>query len=656
MNSSPSSICSFLIAVFLIFITNVTAQVPNTLLHSILGAQGGAVNDQFGLEVAISGTLLVVGIPLADTGASDTGKVYVYNLASITPTIPVFTLTNPSPAVNDQFGTSVAISGTKVAVGAHLDDTTGSQAGSVYVYDLGDDTPTVPVAVLHEPSPSSSFGFAIGISGSLIVVGAHFNDTGSVNAGAAYIYDMNSEIPTVPSVTLYNPSPTEGDRFGRAVAISGTRVVVGVYLDDTGATDSGVAYVYDIGSETPTTPLATLNNPTPGLGDWFGATVSISGTHVIVGAQHDNTGAGDAGSAYVYDIDNDLPTIPICTLNNPSPTSSDQFGFSVAISGTRAVVGARFVDAGATDSGRVYVYDVNNGTPSVPVAVLNNPSPALNDQFGFSVAIDETTVAIGTPYDDSTLEDAGSVYLFGPTPEIIVEQPIGENLADGAAHVAFGALATGMTGVTKTFTIRNTGPGSLNLGTITKSGEHSGDFVVNASGMSTRLAPEGTTAFTIAFAPTGTMTSVRGATIHITNNDSNENPFDIELSGEAYSFTADTDSDGMNDWQEVQLLSLGFNWQVNQSALVSTYFTTANLNGLYTQSQLQALHVGTPMITRDPLTQQFTLTIRIEKSTDLFDFAPFPVLLPGVSINPQAEIEYQFTVPDNAAFFLLKSK
>ena len=65
--------------------------------------------------------------------------------------------------------------------------------------------------------------------------------------------------------------------------------------------------------------------------------------------------------------------------------------------------------------------------------------------------------------------------------------------------------------------------------------------------------------------------------------------------GSAFSSTVDTDNDGMNDWQEVQLAALGFNWQVNNAALVNTYFSTASLNGLYTESQIHTMNVNTPL-------------------------------------------------------------
>jgi len=89
--------------------------------------------------------------------------------------------------------------------------------------------------------------------------------------------------------------------------------------------------------------VATLHNPTPNVDDRFGWSVAISGTRVVVGAIHDTTGGFRAGSAYLYNLGGATPTVPIVTLNNPRP-SNWYFGWSVAISDTRVVVGATFND------------------------------------------------------------------------------------------------------------------------------------------------------------------------------------------------------------------------------------------------------------------------------------------------------------------------
>ena len=96
---------------------------------------------------------------------------------------------------------------------------------------------------------------------------------------------------------------------------------MGAWLDNTGATDAGSVYVYDLSSITPFTPIATLDNPSPAAGDHFGH-VAVSGKYVVVGAVYDDTGAYNAGSAYVYDLNSMTPTTAIATLNNPSPAAN----------------------------------------------------------------------------------------------------------------------------------------------------------------------------------------------------------------------------------------------------------------------------------------------------------------------------------------------
>src|SRR6185503_1591210 len=121
---------------------------------------------------------------------------------------------------------------------------------------------------------------------------------------------------------------------------------------------------------------------------------AISGTRVVVGAPYDDTGAGDAGSAYVYDLSSATPTVPVATLTNPTPAATDNFGWSVAISGNTVVVGALLDDTGAMNAGTVYVYDLSSATPTVPVVTLVKPDTSTGDAFGISVAISGSRVVV----------------------------------------------------------------------------------------------------------------------------------------------------------------------------------------------------------------------------------------------------------------------
>jgi hypothetical protein len=258
---------------------------------------------------------------------------------------------------------------------------------------------------------------------------------------------------------------------------------------------------------------------------------------------------------------------------------------------------------------------------------------------------------VSTDADESPFDVILNGTGIAPAPEIAVEQPLATDLLAGAGR-NFGAVITGTTG-DLIFTIKNTGAAALTGVGVTLDGLDAGQFSVTAS-PATSVAAGGSTTFTVRFAPAGP-TGLRNAALHIASNDADENPFTVLLSGMSLSATADFDEDGMNDAAEYHLSALGFDWQLNQTALVNTYYTHAPKAGLYTQSQLQALNVGTPLL-QSLGGGQFRLTIGVRKSTDLNTFSPLPMTAPQTTINGQGELEFLFTSPDNAAFYLLRSQ
>jgi HYR domain len=118
---------------------------------------------------------------------------------------------------------------------------------------------------------------------------------------------------------------------------------------------------------------------------------------------------------------------------------------------------------------------------------------------------------------------------------------------------------------------------------------------------------------------------------------------------------ADFDNDGLSDAAEFNMAALGFDWQVAQTALVNTYYSNANGAGLYTAPQVQSLHSTTPLISRDPASGRFKLTMDWKKSTNLSSFVDFPAP-PGsaVSITPQGDLEFDFPTTEDAAFFRIE--
>jgi len=232
-----------------------------------------------------------------------------------------------------------------------------------------------------------------------------------------------------------------------------------------------------------------------------------------------------------------------------------------------------------------------------------------------------------------------------------VEQPVSTNIADSGSGQEF--VVAGSNSLSRAFFIKNTGNSDLTDLTITIDGPDAAMFSVTVSPRAP-VTPNSNTTFTVRFAPTST--GVKTALLHLANNDEDENPFDITLHGHSLSFIEDTDGDGLNDASEFLLAALGFNFQQSQTSLVNLFFNNALGAGLFTQSQVQALTVGTPLISKDPATGLFKLTIGVQKSTDLIQFNPFPMTSSQTTINGQGKLEFQFSAPDNAAFFRLEAR
>ncbi|MCF7730372.1 MAG: DUF2271 domain-containing protein [Akkermansiaceae bacterium] len=112
-------------------------------------------------------------------------------------------------------------------------------------------------------------------------------------------------------------------------------------------------------------------------------------------------------------------------------------------------------------------------------------------------------------------------------PEIAVEQPAGTDLTNGSATTDFGTVTLGASPSLLTFTVKNTGTANLTGLSISKDGSHKDDFTVGS--LATSVAAGGSTTFTVSFSPGAE--GARTAAIHIASNDSDENPFDINLTG-----------------------------------------------------------------------------------------------------------------------------
>ena len=253
---------------------------------------------------------------------------------------------------------------------------------------------------------------------------------------------------------------------------------------------------------------------------------------------------------------------------------------------------------------------------------------------------------------DSRMQADGATFVTRSVeaPEISIERGAGNFLEINAA-IDFGVTVPGQE-TSITFTIRNTGASPLVLSGTSLADPHPDDFRLAAP--LTGMVPAGESLdFTVIFAPLSA--GLRSSTFTLLNNDADESTFTLGFAGNALSFTTDTDTDGLSDASEFNMAALGFDWELAQPALVSTYYTNANGAGLFTASQVQTLNSGTPLIARDPETGKFKLTMDWKKSGNLIDFIDFPAPVgSSVSVGPEGDVEFEFPSTEDAAFYRIE--
>ncbi len=207
----------------------------------------------------------------------------------------------------------------------------------------------------------------------------------------------------VEEATLLASDGAAGDGFGLSVAVSGDRVVVGARLDDDNGTDSGSAYVFERAPDGSWLEAAKLSASDGAAGDDFGRSVAVSGDRVVVGAHEDDDNGSGSGSAYVFERAPDGSWFEAAKLTASDGAADDDFGWSVAIDGERAVVTA---DHQGDLSPSVYVFERSPDGSWLEAAnlVVRDGGKIIR-----SAALDGARLVLGVPFG---LADFGAAFVF----------------------------------------------------------------------------------------------------------------------------------------------------------------------------------------------------------------------------------------------------
>ncbi|UYV13295.1 MAG: hypothetical protein NCW75_03180 [Phycisphaera sp.] len=382
-----------LAAVALPTLAAISASAQTLNEDSKLTASDAEDGDQFGRSVAISGTTVIAGASLDEDGGPGAGSAYILDL---TTGEELFKLTSSDAQAFDSFGNSVAISGTTAIVGAYESDDAGSRSGSAYLFDAATGQELFKLTA-SDAAALDQFGFSVDISGTLAIVGA----AGVASStGSAYIFD------TTTGQQLFELTARDAaadDFFGASVAISGPVAIVGAYRNDDAGSQSGSAYLFNATTGQQFFKL-TASDAAPF--DSFGISVAISGTTAVIGAFRDGEGGSQSGSAYIFDTTTGQE---LFKLTASDADREDWFGSSVAISGTTAIVGSFQDDDSGLSSGSAYIFDTTTGEQ---LFKLTASDAEEFDFLGSSVAISDSSAIAGTWGDDDAGTESGSAYVF----------------------------------------------------------------------------------------------------------------------------------------------------------------------------------------------------------------------------------------------------
>jgi len=388
--------------------------------------------DQFGYSLALSGDTLAVGAyredskatgvngDQADDSLKDAGAVYVFIRNGTGWSQQAYIKASNTDAL-DHFGTSLALSGDTLAVGADLEDSnaTGidgdeqenslSSSGAVYIYTRsGTQWSQQAYIKASNTDAGDRFGISVALSGDTLAVGANQEDSNATgiggvqndnsrdNAGAVYVFTRDAE--TWSQEAYIKASNTDaGDSFGTSIALFGDALAVGANGEASG--DTGIDANQDDNSQ-----------------------VNAGAVYVFV-----RDGAAWSQQAYIK-ASNTGETDPVTNVN-------DAFGLSLALSGDTLAVGAVFEDSGSSaingdqadnsqeKAGAVYVF-VRDGAAWSQQAYIKPSNTGSGDEFGWSLALSGDNLAVGAHYEDSSstgidgdqnndlLLNSGAVYLF----------------------------------------------------------------------------------------------------------------------------------------------------------------------------------------------------------------------------------------------------
>lgn len=401
-----------------------TAAASDSFLVETLLPSSLLPNDNFGSATAIFGTQAVVGASSHIQPGGGAGSAWVFERSTLGIWGPGIELISSDQVFPGQYGAAVAITTDRIAVASPQDPTGGFIAGAVYLFEkqLGSWT-EVQKIMPGDLAAGWEFGTSVAIEGNRLVIGAPGAKStppapaSPQTTGALYVFERQPSGTWTETVKLFADDFPTQDKFGFDVDLSGDRILSGCYKDDDNGNSSGSAYVFErdlVGSWSQTAKLKPADGDS---NDFFGYAASISGDFALVGAWNDNDSGSNSGSAYTFKRQAGGAWLETQKLLGSDVTSisSSRFGLSLDLDGDRALIGA-FLDLGPgfkIEAGSASLYSLDVNDIWNPVETFSLSQPKSTDHFGLGASLSGPWLLVGSKgRDNGPIKDTGTATIL----------------------------------------------------------------------------------------------------------------------------------------------------------------------------------------------------------------------------------------------------
>ncbi|NOQ24877.1 MAG: hypothetical protein GQ564_05890 [Bacteroidales bacterium] len=376
--------------------------------------------DQFGYSVDIYDQFAIIGVRSRNIGETiNNGTAYIFIKKLSGQWSQHFELINEDLQPNNFFGHSVAIYDIPNASYYALVGASGNNGiGAVYSFRFNlqiGSWESHAIIKANDAVAGDSFGNAIDINNNIAVVGAYLKDLEVSNTGCAYIFGLENG-RWVQLQRLQASDGEANDYFGYSVNIHGSTIVVGAYAEDSAASNSGSCYIYEKeGDEWVEVQKILPENPE--ASEYFGYSSAIYGDWIVVGSVLKDMSGINSGSASVYrrDSANKNNWILFQTLQADDMEPEDRFGISVVIENETIIVGSFTEDTGGSNTGSVYVFKLENNE-WVQKQKIQPADLSTNKYFGYAIGLQNNQAIIGAYNDVINEVSSGSAYIFEQIP------------------------------------------------------------------------------------------------------------------------------------------------------------------------------------------------------------------------------------------------